>query len=137
MGEDGREEAIPEGSTSVSGSEDEEGDEATDANFGFSPDVVARFLQGYGHNEKVARKAMRTTFVSPPCSFHSDNTAAGHPCQSACKRPPVNPPASCRAAGVEGADPGQQHPGAAATGLRVLQGGLCVFRRMGALSKDL
>ena len=66
MGEDGREEAIPEGSTSVSDSEEEE-EGVDDANFGFLPDAVARFMQGYDNNEKTARKAMRTTFVSGAC----------------------------------------------------------------------
>ena len=58
-----RPEDILEGA-SVSETESEGGDAADDANFGFSPDVVARYHQGYQHNEAVAHKAMRATAVS-------------------------------------------------------------------------
>ncbi len=57
-----RPEDILEGA-SVSETESEGEDAGEDANFGFSPDVVARYYQGYQHNEAVARKAMRATAV--------------------------------------------------------------------------
>ena len=59
-----RPEDILEGASVSEEAESEGGDVAEDANFGFSPDAVARFYQGYQHNEAVARKAMRTTAVS-------------------------------------------------------------------------